>query len=56
MSKHEKKTCLVATRLTDSAAKKLREEAARQGRTQSDVIRRLVEKRLGCAAEECPED
>ena len=56
MAGGEKKPHLVTTRLSESALRKLEQESARQDRTRSDVMRRLLERALSCPAEECSDD
>ena len=53
MRKSEKKAHLVSARFTESALVKIEREAEKQGRSRSDVVRRLVERALGCTRAEC---
>lgn len=53
MKKSEKKAHLVTARFAESTLVKIEREANRQGRSRSDVVRRLVERSLGCKRQEC---
>lgn len=53
MSRREKKIHLVTVRLSERTLREVEREADRQERTRSDVIRRLVERSLGCKRASC---
>ena len=53
MKKKEKKKHLVTARFAESALVKLERVCDREGRTRSEVVRRLVERALGCKREDC---
>lgn len=49
----EKKQHLVSARFSESALEKLERVCDREGRTRSDVVRRLVERAIGCKRVDC---